>query len=58
MIHKKQLKEGNFDCFGKAGAYCDQSTCKYKQWCIRMEEVEKAQREDEGTTPIRTRAHS
>jgi hypothetical protein len=33
-IHKKQLREGNFDCFGKADDYCDQSECKYLQWCL------------------------
>ncbi|OEU52794.1 MAG: hypothetical protein BA872_02415 [Desulfobacterales bacterium C00003060] len=39
VIHKKQLKEGNFDCFGKSGNYCDQLQCKYRQWCIRWEEA-------------------
>lgn len=34
LIHKKQLQEGNFDCFGKAGVYCDQFDCKYRQWCL------------------------
>ena len=57
MIRKKQLKEGNFDCFGRAGGYCDQSGCKYNKWCLRMEEVKKAQQKDEGTGPLRTRAH-
>ena len=41
IIHKKQLKEGNFDCFGKAGEYCDQLDCKYREWCVRWEESEK-----------------
>jgi hypothetical protein len=36
IIHKKQLKEGNFDCFAKADAYCDQFGCKYRQWCLHM----------------------
>jgi hypothetical protein len=57
IIRKKQLNEGNFDCFGTAGSYCDQSTCKYKPWCLRMEEVEKAQQKDKGISPLRTRAH-
>lgn len=39
IIHKKQLNEGNFDCFGKAGADCDQKSCKYRQWCLRMEDA-------------------
>ena len=42
IIHKKQLREGNFDCFGKAQDYCDQFQCKYKEWCLRWEETEKA----------------
>lgn len=40
IIHKKQLREGNFDCFGKANEYCDQPECKYKEWCLRWEEAE------------------
>jgi len=35
-IHKKQLKEGNFDCFGNAIEYCDQFECKFRQWCLNM----------------------
>jgi hypothetical protein len=35
IIHKKQRKEGNFDCFGKADAYCDQPDCRYREWCLR-----------------------
>ena len=38
IIHKKQRKEGNFDCFGKSQAHCDQIQCKYRQWCFRVEE--------------------
>ncbi len=41
IIHKKQLNEGNFDCFGKAANYCDQLHCKYRQWCLRWEETGK-----------------
>ena len=34
-IHRKQLAEGNFDCFGKAlDGYCDQSECKYRRYCL------------------------
>ena len=43
VIRKKQLKEGNFDCFGKAGGYCDQFGCKYRRWCLHMEEPEPSQ---------------
>jgi hypothetical protein len=37
VIHRKQLKEGNFDCFGKASVYCDQSACKYRELCLSKE---------------------
>jgi DNA-directed RNA polymerase subunit RPC12/RpoP len=33
-IRRKQLREGNFDCFGKALSYCDQNLCKYKLVCL------------------------
>jgi hypothetical protein len=33
-IRKKQIREGNFDCFGKAKFYCDQYLCKYKSLCL------------------------
>ena len=38
VIHKKQKNEGNFDCFGSAQDYCDQSECKYRKWCLHLEE--------------------
>ncbi len=38
-IHKRQRNEGNFDCFGKAAEYCDQIACKYRRWCLHMEEA-------------------
>jgi hypothetical protein len=37
VIHRKQLKEGNFDCFGKAAVFCDQSACKYRELCLPQE---------------------
>jgi len=39
LIHRKQLLEGNFDCFGKAEGYCDQPLCKYRKWCLEGENV-------------------
>jgi hypothetical protein len=39
VIHKKQLGEGNFDCFGKARSYCDQCRCKYREWCLQWGEA-------------------
>ena len=56
IIHRKQLREGNFNCFGTAGAYCDQSECKYMQWCLRMGEVEKAGKKDKKQSRIRAGA--
>jgi hypothetical protein len=42
LIHKKQLREGNFDCFGKACHYCDQHGCKYREWCLHIEDADQA----------------
>ena len=42
-IHRKQLHEGNFDCFGKAAEYCDQLVCKYRRWCLHIEEAVQAE---------------
>ena len=35
LYRKKQLREGNFDCFGKAEDYCDQVKCKYRKMCVK-----------------------
>jgi len=37
-IRRKQLKEGNFDCFGRTTDYCDQLECKYRTFCLRLSE--------------------
>ncbi len=34
LYRKRQLAEGNFDCFGKATTYCDQLRCKYMNLCL------------------------
>lgn len=35
LYRKRQLKEGNFDCFAKAtGDRCDQSRCVYRRICL------------------------
>lgn len=58
IIHKKQLKEGNFDCFGKGATDCDQLECKYRQWCLRMEESEEAPtKDDEDRLAVATACH-
>ena len=34
-IHKKQISEGNFPCFGTARrGFCDQINCKYRDLCV------------------------
>jgi hypothetical protein len=34
-IRDRQLAEGNFDCYGKAGqGYCDRGDCLYKDECL------------------------
>ena len=36
-IRNRQLKEGLWDCFGKAyHGYCDQLFCKYISSCIKL----------------------
>ena len=34
LYRKRQLAEGNFDCFGKATTHCDQFRCKYLSLCL------------------------
>ncbi len=34
LYRKRQLREGNFDCFGKANGYCDQINCLYRNLCL------------------------
>ncbi|MFH1460918.1 MAG: hypothetical protein ABIF84_00630 [Patescibacteria group bacterium] len=37
LVRRKQIKEGNFDCFGKAeNNYCDQAVCKYRRFCFKI----------------------
>lgn len=36
VIRRKQLHEGNFDCFGKAGSHCDRFECRYHRWCLSL----------------------
>jgi len=35
LIKTIQRKEGNFDCFGTATNYCDQSACYWRGDCLR-----------------------
>jgi hypothetical protein len=34
LIRRIQRAEGNFDCFGTAKDYCDQSQCCFKEDCL------------------------
>ena len=35
LFRKRQLREGSFDCFGKAEYHCDQDGCKYRWLCVK-----------------------
>jgi len=35
LVKNIQRKEGNFDCFGNAGKFCDQIACCWRSDCIR-----------------------
>jgi len=34
IYRKRQSREKNFDCFGKAKDFCDQLLCKYRDLCL------------------------
>ena len=34
LIKEIQRKEGNFDCFGAAIAYCGQEKCLFREDCL------------------------
>jgi hypothetical protein len=34
LYRKRQSKERNFDCFGRATGYCNQFHCKYRELCL------------------------
>lgn len=40
IYRRRQLKEGNFDCFGKAQGYCDQKDCLYRRFCCTWEIIQ------------------
>ena len=35
LIRRIQRAEGNFDCFGTAGDYCDQRFCCFRGDCLK-----------------------
>jgi len=34
LIKEIQRKQGNFDCYGSAGDYCDQLGCLFRLSCL------------------------
>jgi hypothetical protein len=34
LIRAIQRAEGNFDCFGRAGDFCDQEGCLFRSLCL------------------------
>jgi hypothetical protein len=34
LIKEIQRKQGNFDCYGSAGDYCDQLECLFRSSCL------------------------
>ncbi|MDR3569014.1 MAG: hypothetical protein P4L43_13380 [Syntrophobacteraceae bacterium] len=34
LIREVQRKQGNFDCFGSAGDFCDQNDCVFRSACL------------------------
>jgi hypothetical protein len=39
LIRRIQRAEGNFDCFGTAIDYCDQSQCCFREDCLKPSAV-------------------
>lgn len=35
LIREIQQKEGNYDCFGTAPDYCDQTECRFRSLCLK-----------------------
>ena len=44
LIRQIQKAEGNFDCFGKAIAYCDQWRCCFRGDCLPSEKAKPKKR--------------
>lgn len=34
LIREIQRAEGNFDCYGSAGGFCDQGECAFRDSCL------------------------
>ncbi len=37
VYRRRQVREGNFDCFGKSYDFCDQGACMYRNICLAGE---------------------
>jgi hypothetical protein len=35
LYRRRQMREGNFDCFGRSSGFCDQNGCKYRAICLQ-----------------------
>ncbi len=35
IIKEIQRAEGNFDCFGSAANFCDQTSCSWRKECLK-----------------------
>jgi hypothetical protein len=35
LIREIQRTEGNYDCFGTATDYCDQTECRFRSLCLK-----------------------
>jgi hypothetical protein len=38
LVREIQLKEGNFDCFGRVTDFCDQMDCCFREDCFKAAE--------------------
>jgi hypothetical protein len=35
LVRSVQRREGNPDCYGRAGDSCDQRACVWRPWCLK-----------------------
>jgi predicted metal-binding transcription factor (methanogenesis marker protein 9) len=42
LIRAIQRAEGNFDCFGSAERWCDQSACLYRDLCLGQSDASRS----------------
>ena len=44
LVRAIQLREGNFDCYGKVSDYCDQRECAFRSSCFEVAAQQNASR--------------